>query len=583
MSFVPLPFDGVRVLDALRRGPEAATPIHALCAVVDNAIDAGAHNISIEIVAAQPVNRNRRNNVREYRIIDDGAGMDEAALQNALALGAADTYYTQDTLSKFGLGLKSASFSQGETLEVLSSPGGTPFLKYRVSLPQIRAEKRYGTEELPLTEDDAALLARVLPGGHGTVVRITAVRKNNHPAIKNTVEELRDRVGIIYYYFMRDSELRITIDGSECTPLDPLFTSEAETNGNLNEHDWNGRETRWIQRPLEITLDGDRGVKATLEVTQLPHPPTFKFDGEGEQKRTRDKYRIEAGNYGFYVYRNKRLLSWAERFATMGLGRAVIPLNPDYLSFRGRLLLTDTADDAVNIDVKKSQIMLSDEAFKVLSDETMNFRRKSENAWQRASGLVKERENEDLIGFANTLANESETPDDLPGDPETDEALAEQKRREETIINEQEQRLSRLTAAVVRAATAAGVPAPDQQTVIKGEGAKKTDRIFRVDRIDDHVLYEPYYDATKAGCVRINETHRFAELIYQDNSKNAAVQILFDLLVLKMAEAETYTIRKLQKYDERHIKDILQTHRRSASEFLAQLCRDQQDKLPHDE
>jgi len=54
-----------------------------------------------------------------------------------------------------------------------------------------------------------------------------------------------------------------------------------------------------------------------IEATQLIHPPTFNLVGPGAQATAREKYRIEAGNYGYYVYRNKRLISWAERFDGM--------------------------------------------------------------------------------------------------------------------------------------------------------------------------------------------------------------------------------------------------------------------------
>jgi hypothetical protein len=65
---------------------------------------------------------------------------------------------------------------------------------------------------------------------------------------------------------------------------------------------------------------------------------------------------IGSGNYGFYVYRNKRLISWASQL------QGIIPIDQDYFAFRGRILIDDSADDYFNIDVKKSTLTLSDEA-----------------------------------------------------------------------------------------------------------------------------------------------------------------------------------------------------------------------------
>ena len=68
--------------------------------------------------------------------------------------------------------------------------------------------------------------------------------------------------------------------------------------------------------------------------------------------------------------------------------------------------------------------------------------------------------------------------------------------------------------------------------MVSGQKAAASDKIFHVDRVEDHALYEPYYDATKGNCVRINDTHRFAQAIYEGNRKNGNLQILFDLTLL---------------------------------------------------
>ena len=76
---------------------------------------------------------------------------------------------------------------------------------------------------------------------------------------------------------------------------------------------------------MEFTLDPSDNVKATIEVTQLPYPPVFE-----NQSELRNQYMIGAGNYGYYVYRNERLLSWAKFFG-------IIPQDQDFYSFRGRI------------------------------------------------------------------------------------------------------------------------------------------------------------------------------------------------------------------------------------------------------
>ncbi len=577
MPFEPLEMDAGRICDGLSR--IGYTPPAAITDIMDNAVTAGASRIVVKIIRENAARGDsRRDNVREYLIIDDGVGMDEAGIKSALALGATDLHYGTGSLSKFGLGLKSASFSQGETLEVISSVGTAPFAKYRVSLNEIRSRGIYGAERLDLTEEDESLIQHLLPDGHGTMVRIGDIRKSNHPAIKNTVDELQQRVGVIYYYFMQVG-LQIEIDGKSSQPLDVLFTAEADAfrkeDGSiegLNEFNWNGRETRWIQTatPIVLQADDDRVVRATLEVTQVPHPPSFQFDGDGKQLEVNNKYRLQAGNYGYYVYRNKRLLSWAEGFA--GAGKPIIPQAQAYFSFRGRILLEDDADDVINLDVKKSHIMLSDEAYKALSDVSANLKRKSRTAWDFAAREAERRKQEDSISTVNRIANESEAPEDLPGVLDTDDALAEQKRREEALIASQSVRFAAMASS--------GTPA---QQIIQGENARPTDKVFRVNWVEDNALFEPYHDAVKKACVRINQIHRFAQAVYQDNSQNGGLHIFFDLMLLKMAEAEDFALRKLHQYDQKTVEKVLREYRRFTSEFLADLCREAGEDLPHDE
>ena len=570
MAFERLDMDAGRICDGLSR--IGYTPPTALTDIMDNAVTAGATHVIVKIVRENEARGDsRKDNVREYLLIDDGKGMSDEGIRNALKLGSSDADYAPRTLSKFGLGLKSASFSQGEVLEIISSAGAaSPFLKYRVSLPEVRRRGQYGAESITLSAEDDALIDEYLPNGHGTLIRIAEIRKGNHPSIKSTLEEMQQRIGIIYYYFMKDG-LSIEVDGRAIVPLDALFTAEAEQNGNLNENDWNGREVRWIQTPTEITLDPARNVQATVEVTQLPHPPSFTKDGKEPRAAVNDKYRIQAGNYGFYVYRNKRLLSWAERFS--GVGKSIVSSDFDHYSFRGRLLLTEEADDVINIDVKKSQIMLSDEAYKALDDSATAYTRKSRRAWNFAKNTEDDRRKADSAGTSNALVEQAQVSDDLPGDPDTEADLQVVKQREQEIITEQ----------AARFAAEARRSQQTPQQIISGQNAAPTDRIFHVDRVEDHALYEPYYDAVKGNCVRINVTHRFAQTIYEDNRSNGNLQILFDLTLLHLATAEVHVEKTLAKFDRKTVEAILKEQRRVASEFLATLCRNLGDALPHDE
>ena len=85
----------------------------AIADIIDNSISASANEIKIYAVEKpKPI----------VCILDNGAGMNEFELKEAMRLSSKDPYIQreQNALGKFGLGLKTASFSQCKKLTVVS-------------------------------------------------------------------------------------------------------------------------------------------------------------------------------------------------------------------------------------------------------------------------------------------------------------------------------------------------------------------------------------------------------------------------------------------------------------------------------
>lgn len=553
------------------------TPTSAICDIVDNAVAANAKNIHVKILKENiHFEDNRKNNVKEYIIVDDGNGMIYEKMINALSLGSSNLEYADDTLSKFGLGLKSAAFSQGERIELISSTGDGEECKLVVDLRKIGND--YYCEKVDLAKNDYELISKYFKDNKGTIVRISNIRKENHPSVKKTIEELKYKLGVIYYYFMIEG-LNIYLGEEKIEPFDVLFTKEAEVNGNLDEFNWDGKSVKWIKRIEEVTLDSESNVKGYIEVTQLPYPPIFEAEKLGTKKEIRDKYRIGAGNYGYYVYRNKRLISWSEGFG------GIIPQDQEFYAFRGRILINSTADECFNIDVKKAHIKLSDDAYNTLEDLSDEYKRKSKKAWKAAKSLVDQINGQDPNNLANEIADRIIIPESLPGDafPTTSTEI-ERNRRDKEIQENLKEKMKNQTKARMKEENGEDVSDEDINSdeiekTIKGDDVNKgNDRIFRVHSIDDNLLWEPYYDAEIGLSVRINRSHRFARVIFEDNASNVDLQILFELLTLQFANAEIYAQKNIQNLERERIESILTEYRRMISEFLATMCRN--NKLP---
>tara|TARA_R110002049_G_scaffold68627_1_gene177958 strand:- start:2430 stop:4199 length:1770 start_codon:yes stop_codon:yes gene_type:complete len=576
---IDLSIDAGRLLFGLSR--IGYTTSAAICDIIDNSVRANANNINLLIKKErEDFSDYKRNNVKEYIIIDDGDGMDEGAIEEALKLGSTDDHYDDKSLSKFGLGLKSASFSQGDVLKVISS-NGTGFNKYEVSLPKVMEAKEYFAEKTEIEENESELIETYLKEGKGTIIIISEIRLNNHPSVRNTIKELKTKVGVIYFYFLSESGVNITIGDKKIDAIDPLFVSEANENGNLNENEWDGTEVRWIEKPKELTLDDELEINVTIEITQLPYPPIYRIKniGESRDKEVRERYLIEAGNYGFYVYRNKRLISWASNL------QGIIPYDQDFYAFRGRILINDEADDFFNIDVKKSSLTLSEEAFRNISDFTKEAKSKSKAAWKNAGKISRDIINKAPNEIANKLLEEFEQIEILPGDDLPDEEIALE--RLKAITDDMTSKIKWIIKMMkedkgeeVGDSVDDDYTEEEKEEAIKGEKNPNLTKIFRVSSVEDNLLWEPYYDTDLGNCVRINKIHRFARLIYEDNAENRDLQILFDLMMLQFADSELYAYKNIGKYEYDDLKVILRESRRIVSEFLANMCRKLENDLP---
>ena len=551
------------------------TPASAICDIVDNSVSAHAKNVHIQIIKKQKnYNDNKKNNIKEYLIIDDGDGMSAEGIGKALDLGT-DIEYAADTLSKFGLGLKSASFAQGKRLEVISGDG-TSIHKEYVDLDDI--EEEYFSVEGDLSEEDQKLIENYfVDGKKGTIIRITKIHTNNHPSTKSTINELKEKLGVIYFYFLK-RDIHIYVENDEIEAFDPLFIDEAGEN-NLDENIWDGKSVQWLLRPQEIRLDADMKVNGKIEITMLPHPKVRKNEGVSD-KSIRERYHITASNYGFYIYRNKRLINWANRLD-------IIPLDQDYYAFRGRININDSADDAFNIDVSKSHINLSEDARESLDDYIADYKRKCKMAWNNAWDKYKAQISQDSNDISNDITNElGDSVDSLDLKDDSEQYNEELERRENEIVEQSiekgiEETLTRISDEGSEKKTKEELtPAEIIETMKGSASVDELDKIFKVSSIMDNQLWEPYVDAEKKECVRISKTHRYAKLIYENNSENKDMQVLFELLLYIESKAELQVRKVYHEVPLEKVTEILEEFRLAVSEKLAKLCRKEENNLP---
>ena len=546
-----------RVFQALGRIGYA--PVSALLDLVDNSVSAGATYVAIKVNQDRQEQEKRQRGrpkaiLKSFVITDNGCGMDEKGLANALTLGSSSELYHENTLSKFGMGLKTATASLGKRLEIISRSEDDLNKVRKVVLDQdlIVEAGKYIYDLVSPTPEDLKELDICTQGKSGTLIRVTKLRTDSLPRAAEIVDGLKRKTGVIYYYYLKglaegSERLSLQIDGNDVEPVDPLFIDEIDANNeDLDEHVWDGLYPKWVTKSRTIQLEKTGSICAQIEITQLPHPLCVNHKEIMTQKACRDHYLIEAGNYGFYIYRNWRLISWAE---SLGF----VPQDQNLYAFRGRLLINNDADDVLNIDVTKSRIHLSEIAEEELKAEIQEAVKKSRIAWQTAYRITVKSSTQVPHDTANQeLDRISHLQDD---DDSRDESVAPIEERKEL----EERRNKAISTKLIT---------PEDQQQFKESGA----RVLFVKTLDNNQLWERSHDPNGAMIVRVNSSHRFCRDILETVDDNSNLLKVIDVIFFSLARGE-YDLVYKSEHESNKIEDIMLEYRERVGGVTSDIIR----------
>ena len=306
----------------------------AISDIIDNSISAHAQNIHI---CYFPVHGQGP----YIYILDDGDGMSEELLHEAMRYGSCDPEEerTKDDLGRYGLGLKTASLSQCRKLTVLSKERG--MIHGRCwDLNYIKQVNTWALQELEPDEMAG------LPGysdlqalEHGTLVlwqdldKLLIGESDPENALGKKLKPVREHLALVFHRYLTGetglSKVSIMINNRSVEPHDPFLT---------------GKSTQLMDdETIRV-----RGEKIVVRPYILPHISRLSAS-EIEILGGKDGLRKEQG---FYVYRNKRLLIWGTWFKLMRKGE---------LSKLARVQvdIPNSLDDLWTLDVKKSTAQIN--------------------------------------------------------------------------------------------------------------------------------------------------------------------------------------------------------------------------------
>lgn len=243
------------------------------------------------------------------RIADNGCGMDEKELEEAMRLGTETTYEEAD-LGKFGMGMKTASLSHCNVLTVISKKEKSDICGFRWDIGHI---KKTGWTLLQLTKSeihDILSKEKLSIEGNGTIVLWDDVFWLNEQfsayeseKLKNNfyyrlVENVKLHLGMVYHRFLdgtlgRKNIIEIKVNDDPVSPWDPFCKNENNTNE--------------IGLKTDVAEFKISGYRAPVKIAAFVLPNKEGFSSEDAWKAAKGLLSWN-DSQGYYIYRANRII-----------------------------------------------------------------------------------------------------------------------------------------------------------------------------------------------------------------------------------------------------------------------------------
>ncbi|WP_413587009.1 ATP-binding protein [Bdellovibrio sp. HCB274] len=346
----------------------------AIADIIDNSISAGAHNIWIRIVW--------NDGAPWVSILDDGIGMSKDELIQAMRPGSKDPEDERSAsdLGRFGLGLKTASFSQAKLLNVYSKKSRNADnsrcwdLEYVRSVGQWTLLKDIAGPSPELMECFNSLSSGTLVIWQNLDKFTLGMENENLKGEKHFFEAVamvRDSLSLIFHRFIsgRNKEKRmvsIFVNGEKeefrIKAWDPFLPHIA---------------SQMMPRDTVVTSTG------TIVLGGIVLPHRDKVDSDSEYRQLAGPFEMSQ-HQGFYVYRNDRLLTFGDWLDLSEGGKKWRREEP-YKLARIFVDISNTEDKSWMIDIKKAMAVPPAEIRDRLKSYSKVVREKAKQVyWYRA-------------------------------------------------------------------------------------------------------------------------------------------------------------------------------------------------------
>lgn len=464
--------DAARTIIALRH--LGYDPTRAVGDLVDNSIEAGATLVDVRIARNESTSKrvagnekDRWDDHRRIEIVDNGRGVPEALRAEVFRLGARVTAgYDTGSWSVFGVGLKTASWSMGRRITMITkTQEDTAPVALVMDVDRVIDEGKWVVVIRDALLDEATFFA-TSAGEHGTIVTVDRLDQLDDQDMKQLASRLPNYLGRTYSKITRDAKdqsqgrVEIKVDGISVESHDPLHRSEADV-------------TTLLPR-TEVVVEDKNGKPITVWVsaTHLPHPDLL----EAKDPERRKRYRYSLTNQGIYVFREQRLIMSGE---TLG----IFAKDFHYNSFRAEIEFGEDADELFAVKIDKAAIVLPQASIDRIGKALKPALAASNSMW-RATRVSPASSETELHDTSSSLIAARERA--LPTIPVTTKSIK----------------------GIANGGKAISVQAKERR-----KGQKHAPVIDPVSDLPSDVLWEPFLEDARVR-VRLNTSHPYYRAMY---------------------------------------------------------------------
>jgi hypothetical protein len=448
---------------------------NAIADIIDNSVDADSKNIWIEI------HQEKRDFV--IKIIDDGIGMDENTLTEALKLGSKTEKNIDSDLGRFGMGLCTAGLSMSRTTTVLTRQKDGPILVGINDLDWIIKSNEFKSYVGEADFEQDKLYENSYRGpDSGTVVIFSNSDRIQNTNVTIFGNVLKKEIGRIFRRFI-EAGRKFYVNGELVQIVDPLMLTDPNTYLHSDE-----------QYPIKIEASNG-SIEDTIRIRMVLLPD---FGPAGNKDRG-----INAQNQGFYVLRNER-----ELFAGQTLD--IFTRDQHLNRFRAEISFSGTLDELMGVHFTKRSISMSqalrDKIKEIARSQITHLQKMADEQRPKAEKEVSHEETERLISKKSKLLVKPPPEKDVEKEKKTGhrQSVIESKEPQKEIVGERLRLICRF----------------EEKTL---------------DRLGP--LFYPFMSGSKV-VIQWNVNHPFYEKILVPKKEDKTFITALDFLIYSLASAE---------------------------------------------